>query len=159
MKGWIGHYLRRFGFYSGSTKVLPGPPKYLPHQWPAESIADSLDAIRSMSKTLLLLPICKGDPPIFIFPSRHVAEAPALEADLVIYDSADLCCWRSVFSNVLVWKQTCRVFYKNTNDLSDLDEFNSCNLWLFSFFLYFADWKLLYLLKTVRFCLNYKIQR
>ena len=29
MKGWIGHY---FGLYSGSTEVLPGPPKYLPHQ-------------------------------------------------------------------------------------------------------------------------------
>ena len=28
MKGWIGHY---FGLYSGSTKVLPGPPKYLLH--------------------------------------------------------------------------------------------------------------------------------
>ena len=26
------HYLWHFGFYSGSTKVLPGPPKYLPHQ-------------------------------------------------------------------------------------------------------------------------------
>ena len=30
-EGWIGHY---FGLYSGSTKVLPGPPKYLPHQCP-----------------------------------------------------------------------------------------------------------------------------
>ena len=30
MKGWIGII---YGFYSGSTKVLPGPPKYLPpHQ-------------------------------------------------------------------------------------------------------------------------------
>ena len=28
MKGWIGHY---FGLY---TEVLPGPPKYLPHQCP-----------------------------------------------------------------------------------------------------------------------------
>ena len=31
MKGWIKHYFR---FYSGSTKVLPGPPKYLLHQCP-----------------------------------------------------------------------------------------------------------------------------
>ena len=31
MKGWIRHYFR---FYSGSTKVLPGPPKYLLHQCP-----------------------------------------------------------------------------------------------------------------------------
>ena len=29
-EGWIGHY---FGLYSGSSKVLPGPPKYL-HQCP-----------------------------------------------------------------------------------------------------------------------------
>ena len=39
MKGWIGHQFGRyfgryFGLYSGSTKVLPGPPKYLPHQCP-----------------------------------------------------------------------------------------------------------------------------
>ena len=32
MKGWIRHYFR---FYSGSTKVLPGPPKYLLHQCPS----------------------------------------------------------------------------------------------------------------------------
>ena len=31
MKGWIRHYFR---FSSGSTKVLPGPPKYLLHQCP-----------------------------------------------------------------------------------------------------------------------------
>ena len=30
-EGWIGHY---FGLYSGSSKVLPGPPKYLPHLCP-----------------------------------------------------------------------------------------------------------------------------
>ena len=33
--GWIGHYFGRyFGLYLGSTEVLPGPPKCLPHQCP-----------------------------------------------------------------------------------------------------------------------------
>ena len=33
-RGWTRHYFGEFGLYSSSSKVLPGPPRYLPYRFP-----------------------------------------------------------------------------------------------------------------------------
>ena len=48
MEGWTRHYFgREFGLYSSSSKVLPGPPRYLPYRFPQR-----FDLVPKIAKSL-----------------------------------------------------------------------------------------------------------
>ena len=47
--GWTRHYFgREFGLYSSSSKVLPGPPRYLPYRFPQR-----FDLVPKIAKSLM----------------------------------------------------------------------------------------------------------